>query len=197
MTNRIPHIFSAVLILLVACSRTEQAPQVISIIPQPASVQAAEGVFKLDRKTTIYVESGDSSLVRTFAFLNERLLKAAGFSLPIIVGDPLQYGGEKGIFVLNAGLKQEAYHLRISPDRVVVDYGDGAGAFYAVQTILQLLPVNIFASERQRGVKWDLPCCDIEDAPRFPYRGMHLDCCLHFSAWTSSRNTLTSWPSTR
>ena len=180
MTNRIPHIFSAVLILLVACSRTEQAPQVISIIPQPASVQAAEGVFKLDRKTTIYVESGDSSLVRTFAFLNERLLKAAGFSLPIIVGDPLQYGGEKGIFVLNAGLKQEAYHLRISPDRVVVDYGDGAGAFYAVQTILQLLPVNIFASERQRGVKWDLPCCDIEDAPRFPYRGMHLDCCLHF-----------------
>ena len=180
MTNRIPHIFSAVLILLVACSRTEQAPQVISIIPQPASVQAAEGVFKLDRKTTIYVESGDSSLVRTFAFLNERLLKAAGFSLPIIVGDPLQYGGEKGIFVLNAGLKQEAYHLRISPDRVVVDYGDGAGAFYAVQTILQLLPVNIFASERQRGVKWDIPCCDIEDAPRFPYRGMHLDCCLHF-----------------
>lgn len=180
MTNRIPHIFSAVLILLAACSCTEQAPQVISVIPQPTSIQASEGVFKLDGKTTIYVESGDSSLIRTAAFLNDRLQKAAGFSLPVVAGDPLQFGGEKGIFILNAGLKPESYHLRISPGRVVVDYGDGAGAFYAVQTILQLLPSEVFASERQRGVKWELPCCDIEDAPRFPYRGMHLDCCLHF-----------------
>ena len=180
MTNRIPHIFSAVLILLAACSRTEQAPQVISVIPQPTSIQASEGVFKLDGKTTIYVESGDSSLIRTAAFLNDRLQKAAGFSLPVVAGDPLQFGGEKGIFMLNAGLKPESYHLRVGSDRVVVDYGDGAGAFYAVQTILQLLPAEIFASGRQRGVKWELPCCDIEDAPRFPYRGMHLDPCRHF-----------------
>lgn len=180
MTNRIPHIFSAVLILLAACSRTEQAPQVISVIPQPAFIETEEGVFELDRKTSIFVESGDSSLIRTAAFLNERLMKAAGFALPVVSGDPLQHGGEKGIFMLNAGLKPESYHLRVGSDRVVVDYGDGAGAFYAVQTILQLLPAEIFASGRQRGVKWELPCCDIEDAPRFPYRGMHLDCCLHF-----------------
>ena len=180
MTNRIPHIFSAVLILLAACSRTEQAPQVISVIPQPAFIETEEGVFELDRKTSIFVESGDSSLIRTAGFLNERLMKAAGFTLPVVSGDPLQHGGEKGIFMLNAGLKPESYHLRVGSDRVVVDYGDGAGAFYAVQTILQLLPAEIFASGRQRGVKWELPCCDIEDAPRFPYRGMHLDCCLHF-----------------
>jgi hexosaminidase len=63
---------------------------------------------------------------------------------------------------------------------LVVDYADGAGAFYAVQTLLQLLPVEIYAQERQTGIDWTVPCCSISDAPRFKYRGMHLDVCLHY-----------------
>ncbi|MCR5518755.1 MAG: family 20 glycosylhydrolase [Bacteroidales bacterium] len=180
MTNRIPHIFSAVLILLVACSRPEQAPQVISVIPQPAFIQQSEGVFSIDRKTSIFVEAGDSSVIRSVAFLNDRLLKAAGYSLPVVADDPLRHAGEKGIFVLDAGLKAEAYHLVVEEGRVVLEHGGGAGAFYGVQTLLQLLPVEIFSEKRVRGIHWELPCCDIEDSPRFAYRGMHLDCCLHF-----------------
>ncbi len=180
MTNRIPHIFSAVLILLVACSRTEQAPQVISVIPEPAFVQQTEGVFHLDSKTPVYVDFSDSALLRSVAFLNERLQNAAGFTLDVIQDDPLEHGTEKGIFILNTGWKKEAYNLQISPNRLLIEYADGAGLFYAIQTIFQLLPDAIFADSRQKGVKWDVPCCSIEDAPRFPYRGMHLDCCLHF-----------------
>lgn len=180
MTNRIPHIFSAVLILLAACSRTEQAPQVISVIPEPAFVQQTEGVFHLDSKTPVYVDFSDSAMLRSVAFLNERLQKAAGFTLDVIQDDPLDHGTEKGIFILNAGWKKEAYNLQISPSRLLIEYADGAGLFYAIQTIFQLLPDAIFADSRQKGVRWDVPCCSIEDAPRFSYRGMHLDCCLHF-----------------
>ena len=167
------------ILLLAACAPGREAAQ-ISIIPQPAFLQAEEGEFVLDRNVPVYIDSPDSALLRTAAFLNERLQKAAGFSLKLIQDDPLVHGNEKGIFFLDAGLKTEAYNLDVTPARIVVEYGDGAGAFYAVQTLLQLLPEAVFASGKQAGVRWSLPCCSIEDAPRFPYRGMHLDCCLHF-----------------
>ncbi len=167
------------LVLVLGCSK-KPVDRPIGIIPQPAFLQQEEGVFTLEKTTPVYVDAGDSSLLRTIGFLNERLEKAAGFSLKVIQDDPLRHGQEKGIFLLDAELSKEAYNLEITPGRVLIEYGDGAGAFYAVQTILQLLPTEIFAESRQRGVRWELPCCAIEDAPRFPYRGMHLDCCLHF-----------------
>ena len=172
--------FLAASLLLLACSAPKQEPRKISVIPEPAEIQLDEGEFRFDKSTKIFLEKGNEEVRRTAAFLNERLQKAAGFTLSIVEDDPLQHPGEKGIFVLDAGLKPESYHLKIHPDRIVVDHGDGAGAFYALQTLLQLLPEEIFAESRQSGVRWSVPCCDIEDAPRFPYRGMHLDCCLHF-----------------
>ena len=166
--------------LLFSCSEKKQDQGLISIIPQPTFLQQEEGVFTLDRKTPIYVDVADSATLRTLAFLNDRLEKAAGFKLEIIDDDPLRHGQEKAVFVLDAGLDKEAYNLAIKPNRLLIEYGDGAGIFYAVQTLLQLLPEDIFAPERRRGVKWEVPCCFIQDNPRFPYRGMHLDCCLHF-----------------
>ena len=166
-------------VALAACTAERQAP-VPHVIPQPAFLQQEEGVFALDRKTPVYVDFTDSSLLRTVAFLNEKLDKAAGFTLEVIQDDPLRHGQEKGIFILDAGLPEEAYHLNCTPGRLLIEYGDGAGLFYALQTLFQLLPPEIFADARQHGIRWEVPCVDIEDAPRFPYRGMHLDCCLHF-----------------
>ena len=179
MIKRIIVILSAVA-LLFSCTEKKQDQGLISIIPQPTFLQQEEGVFTLDRKTPIYVDVADSATLRTLAFLNDRLEKAAGFKLEIIDDDPLRHGQEKAVFVLDAGLDKEAYNLAIKPNRLLIEYGDGAGIFYAVQTLLQLLPEDIFAPERRRGVKWEVPCCFIQDNPRFPYRGMHLDCCLHF-----------------
>ena len=167
------------ILLVASCARPQEArePQ---IIPQPAFIQTADGVFTIDRNTPIYIDEGDSAMLRTVGFLNDKLSKAAGWTLNVIADDPLRHGNEKGLFWLDAGLPKEAYNLYINPERVVVEFGSGAGAFYALQTLLQLLPGAIFADSVQHGVRWTLPCCDIEDAPRFPYRGMHLDCCLHF-----------------
>ena len=167
------------ILLVASCARPQEArePQ---IIPQPAFIQTADGVFTIDRNTPVYIDEGDSALLRTVGFLNDKLSKAAGWTLNVIADDPLRHGNEKGLFWLDAGLPKEAYNLYINPERVVVEFGSGAGAFYALQTLLQLLPDAIFADSVQHGVRWTLPCCDIEDAPRFPYRGMHLDCCLHF-----------------
>ena len=179
MIRRLAYIL-ATLVLIASCTSSPKEVPQISLVPQPGFCQQTEGVFTIDRKTPVFVDFTDSTLLRTVAFLNERLQKAAGFTLDVIQDDPLDHGAEKGIFILNAGWKKEAYNLQVSPNRLLIEYVDGAGLFYAIQTIFQLLPDAIFADSRQKGVRWDVPCCSIEDAPAFPYRGMHLDCCLHF-----------------
>ena len=168
------------MLVAAACSAKQELrePQVV---PQPASLQRTEGSFRIDRKVPVYVDIADSAILRTVGFLNERLQKAAGFSLKVISNDdPLHHRDEGAILVLDAGLMKEAYNLDVTPKGIVIEYGSGAGVFYAIQTLFQLLPEAIFADSVQRGVRWEVPCCSIEDSPRFPYRGMHLDCCLHF-----------------
>ncbi|MCR5325617.1 MAG: family 20 glycosylhydrolase [Bacteroidales bacterium] len=173
-------LIAAVLLLAAACTGKQEVrePQVI---PEPASLQRIEGSFRIDKKVPVYVDIADTAILRTVGFLNDRLQKAAGFTLNVITNDdPLHHRNEGAILILDAGLMKEAYNLEITPKGIVIEYGTGAGVFYALQTLFQLLPDAIFADSLQRGVRWEVPCCIIEDAPRFPYRGMHLDCCLHF-----------------
>lgn len=150
----------------------------IRVIPQPQHIRQDEGSFTLDKGTTVFLQEADSQYVRIAGFLNEKLSKAAGFTLPVREEKPAEEG-RKGIYFRNAGLPDEAYHLNVTPTGILIEYGTGAGAFYGIQTLLQLLPTEVFSQEKE-SVKWVVPCCDIEDAPRFKYRGMHLDVCLHF-----------------
>ena len=166
------------LLVAAACSQAgHEEADTVSIIPQPRYVQMDEGTFRIDKDTKIFLDEPVEEYMRIAGFLNGRLLAVAGFSLEIT--DEMTADGNV-IFFMNAGLPSEAYGIHVEPDRIVIDYGDGAGAFYALQTIFQLLPEEIFADSRQRGVKWEIPCLAMEDAPRFKYRGMHLDVCLHY-----------------
>jgi hexosaminidase len=66
----------------------------------------------------------------------------------------------------------DGYRLTITPQQVIIA-GKGAGLFYGIQTLIQLIPA-------ERGAVAKLPCVQIEDYPRFGYRGMMLDVCRHF-----------------
>ncbi len=70
-------------------------------------------------------------------------------------------------FVKDEKLAPESYKLNISPEGITVTSSDEAGSFYALQTLLQLLPAE--------GGECSVPCLKIEDAPRFGYRGLMLD----------------------
>ena len=172
--------FSIAIILtaLVSCSVPAER-EAVSVIPQPQHMRIDEGSFAITRSVPLYLDEVTPEMERIAAFLNERLSTAAGFTLKVEEAD-LRNTDKPGIWFLNAGMPSEHYYLQVLPKRILIEYGDGAGAFYALQTLLQLLPTEIFADHRVRGVRWEVPCCDIEDAPRFAYRGMHLDCCLHF-----------------
>lgn len=166
----------SLLAVLVSCGQNIPQDNTISIIPQPQSVVEMDGTFTITKDTRICLDDMSEEMLRVAGFLNERLRQAAGFELEV-VSEP---GKANFIAFRNKEGVPESYTIDAGPDSFVVGYADGAGAFYAIQTLLQLLPVEIFSQEVRKGIEWTIPCCSISDAPRFKYRGMHLDVCLHY-----------------
>ena len=72
----------------------------------------------------------------------------------------------------------DGYRLEITPGRAEIVAGSAAGAFYAVQTLRQLIPAAAYGAANVRAV--ELPVVTIEDKPCLGYRGMMLDVCRHF-----------------
>jgi len=80
----------------------------------------------------------------------------------------------------NPALGDEGYVLSVSPSNVVIRATTSTGAFYGVQTLLQLLPPPIFSTTKVSGIAWDIPAVMIQDQPRFKWRGLMLDVARHF-----------------
>lgn len=157
---------------LVLCSletlHADNTTPVISVVPCPVQMVSGTGSFHFTESTTLIVENEEQAEVaRTFINL---FTKAAGFT-PV-----LKKGKQKGnvCFITNSLLKSEAYRLNITPELIKVEASDVKGFFYALQTIRQLLPPDIENSSKANA-SWTVPCLNMEDEPRFGYRGLMLD----------------------
>ena len=73
----------------------------------------------------------------------------------------------------NAKMKEEAYRLKVTKKGIQAEATSASGLFYAFQSIVQL-------ARESGNDTYQLPEVTIEDAPRFSYRGMHLDVSRHF-----------------
>jgi hexosaminidase len=135
----------------------------IAIIPQPVKVERAEGVFRLRAGVAIGGQAGEVGV-----YVQKLLQEAAGFS--VAIGDQ---GDVELVLSDDIALPEEAYRLSIQTDGVRLEASSQAGLFYGAQTLRQLLPVDAEGDI-------ELPCLHIEDAPRFAWRGLHLDVCRHF-----------------
>ncbi|MBO4264147.1 MAG: family 20 glycosylhydrolase [Bacteroidales bacterium] len=139
-----------------------------SIIPAPKTVQPAEGTFALSAATVVVAEAKDfTEVAEDFV---QAVNRATGFSLSV-----QKSGSSKIVLSYDKKLPAEGYVLDVSKKAVKIKASDRSGAFYALQSFLQLLPADIYARTPVANVTWEAPCCRIEDAPAFPYRGMHLD----------------------
>jgi hexosaminidase len=128
----------------------------------------------------------DDASRATARLLRAELEAATGWDIPI---EPLASDRRPNTVTLTvksnavAGLKAEAYRLRVTPEgEVAIEGGGPAGVFYGVQTLRLLLPPDTLraAPPRQPPAALELPAIEIEDAPRYAWRGVLLDVARHF-----------------
>ena len=166
----------ALIISLISC-QSEDNPNRYELIPYPNDMEQMSGRFSFDDDTQIFIspECGDevNEILARFA---EQFGKTAGKDLKIA-----EKGGKNMMIVkIDTTMSQEAYRLNISKKKIEITAATPNGVRYALQTVKQLLPVAIYGESLSADENWSVPCATINDAPRFGYRGMHLDVARHF-----------------
>ena len=162
------------LMLAVACS-TEKQPQPFSVIPMPNDVTLSEGSFNLAGQDFYADAALDQASHKAIADFWDQLYRVSGKKSTLSSEET----GQKVRFIPNPNLGAEEYALNVNDKGVTVEASAFGGFFYAIQTLKQMLPAEIYGNKKVHA-DWVLPCVNILDAPRFDYRGIHLDPCRHF-----------------
>lgn len=164
--------FLLVLLSLALFHCKEDTFQVVEpqIIPDPLQQDLFEGQFLLDSKVGLIFneEFKISGMVLKNMIEKDSFIKLKSVDSKRNI-----------LFVKDSLSNPEGYHLKVSEEEIVIKASTDAGAFYAVQTLRQLLPVG-FENGTFQEPKVAIQCLTIKDEPRFAYRGMHLDVCRHF-----------------
>jgi hexosaminidase len=77
-------------------------------------------------------------------------------------------------------LGREGYTLTVAPEGVTIRAPHPSGVFFGTQTLKQLLSAEAFGTGRRGSAEWSIPALEIEDSPRFQWRGGHMDVARHF-----------------
>ncbi len=157
-----------ILIIITSCTpRNKNSivnPDTISVIPQPQSIEAFEGLFTIDENTKIQYQGELKNVAETLS--KQLITKNIVQEFKTNAEDQILLSTTK-----NEKLEKEGYELTINKNGINIE-GDAAGVFYGVQTLMQLV-----ATANNKTV---VPYVHIIDNPRFEWRGMHLDVSRHF-----------------
>lgn len=137
------------------------------IVPNPRSLDAKEGAFEPDGRIAVYY--GTEAEKEIAAALCGDLTRLYGTVCEPVRARKNRKGGIS--VTVDEGVDDEAYRLGISPDGISLK-GSSAGAFYGTRTLLQL------AAEKDGRIVF--PCVEIDDSPRFGYRGVLLDVARYY-----------------
>ena len=172
-------ILSFFLVAFSYCKASTKKTQ-INIIPRPALVQLRPGHFSLDKKSRIVVENADSLHFESH-YLADYLKNKGGIVVKVVYKSQRKNPSHDIILKLVPGISKnkEGYQMTVGDKGVTIEADNSTGIFYGIQSLLQLFPAS-FYSRNSHQQKWELPSCFIKDAPRFRYRGMHLDVSRHF-----------------
>ena len=157
-------VFVLMFIPLIAISQS------FPIIPQPVESKMTKGKFNISASTVIVVSNENQQPAA--GFLNNYLKTYYGFTLKIAKEAKTNFI-KLGVKTFIRPPDNDGYNMTITPTNIDISGDTYTGAFYAIQSIIQLLPL-------QKKKTLDVPCGSITDYPRFKYRGLHLDVSRHF-----------------
>jgi hexosaminidase len=146
-----------------------EQPEHLSIVPRPQQISYQRGETKLTSEWVIYHSGRLSSEA---LYLKQQLTQITGLTLSLTTQAPAEGTPHIALGVASVQDKAEAYQLVIHDDQIALSGHDNAGAFYAVQSLLALLPVS--------GDRTVLPNLTLNDWPRFSWRGLHYDMARNF-----------------
>ena len=157
--------------LFASCQSAQQEAN-YQIIPMPQEIVTAQGnPFILKSGVKILYPEGNEKMQRNAQFLADYLKTATGKDFAIEAGTE-----GKNAIVLTLGTANEnpeSYQLKVTGDGITISSPTEAGVFYGIQSLRKSLPVAV-------GADISMPAVEINDAPRFGYRGAHFDTSRHF-----------------
>ncbi|MBB3188196.1 beta-N-acetylhexosaminidase [Microbacter margulisiae] len=165
-----------IMIIAVFCTVDVVGQQAVALIPRPVQVQELQGSFELTGSTAIVAGRSEKELGE---YLRDKLHSSTGYNLKVRAAE-----GETNHIVLQIDpgltLPSEGYRLTVGKQGATITGKDRGGVFNGIQTLLQLLPPQVYADTLARGIAWKMPSVTITDYPRFRYRGMMLDVSRQF-----------------
>ena len=151
-----------------------------SIIPKPQSLKVKEGNFVFKDKIVIATDWKYEKVKKTIEYFSDILSKVSNVDIQLVAKESLT---KTPTIIINQNnsdsFGDEAYNLSISNKTITIEASKANGVFYAFQTLLQLLPPQVFS-----GAKVDIPlkikCVEVRDNPRFAWRGLLFDVARYF-----------------
>ena len=162
---------------IVLCSCGSHDPQ-IAIVPYPNHLETGRGTYRVTDRPVTCDSRTDERTQRAVVGFAARLATVTGGTNPVTVADEVPASGIR--FVTDESLPAEGYVLNVDGEGIEVRASQFPGFLYALQSLEQLLPAAVYGTEPAPDAAWEVPCVKIADAPRFAYRGMHLDVARHF-----------------
>jgi hexosaminidase len=156
---------------------------VYPVAPYPQNLIPKQGAFIIAADVVVLADLTNPEIKRLANDLAGKFFNIQGFKLRV---QDLKDARPTQRFIVIDGyapatLGPEGYQLSVQQERIVIRAGTPAGVFYALQTLYQLLPTELFLQRKvERSVVWNVAACEIEDRPAYSYRGLHLDVSRHF-----------------
>jgi hexosaminidase len=176
-------------LLLLSCEGVSAKPGVspisgdddLTVIPRFEQCKLGTGSFTLNHSTQVIVISDGKQVPFPHAYFATRLRVVTGFPLTVQMNARAPKDNVVLFeYVKDGKLSDEGYSLEVTSTKVRIRATSDAGHFYAVQTLFQLLPAQVYGAKVASDARWSIPCLTVQDRPRFSWRGMHLDVSRHF-----------------
>ncbi|UZR96721.1 glycoside hydrolase family 20 protein [Chondrinema litorale] len=169
---------SLFLLLLGACTSDKESTfseSDINIIPQPNAIKLNSGSFTFDEQTQlVIIDTVYQELANVIA---APFQQAAGFDLRVASEKPAT---NYIVFETSSELPAENYTLDVTSDHITLAASDFNGFLYGLESIIQLLPLQINSTSKVNNANWVIPNVSIQDGPQFKWRGLMLDVSRHF-----------------